>query len=173
MNKILLIGNAPNVLDKELGDVIDSFPLVVRFNSYRIPTFEQYVGTKTDIWVTCDIFPAWHKDYLKVYLCSFARTPDNPLFIKMKEHYPDCEMFPEDVWQEVFKGMGYHAPSSGAVAVTFFMRDYEVYIHGFNFFSGDRHHYGDNVPMGSNHKADKERPYFEKLLNEGRVKWIE
>jgi len=172
MDKILLIGNGSSAIKQEMGDAIDAFPLVCRFNSYRIPSFEKYVGTKTDIWVACDIFPAWHKEYLKVYLCSFARNADNPLFIKMKGFYPDCEMFPEWAWQEAFKEMGYHAPSSGAVATTFFMRDYEVYIYGFDFFSGEKHHYGDSVPMGTNHKADKEKPYFERLLKDGRVKWI-
>jgi hypothetical protein len=169
---ILLIGNGPSVLKQEMGDIIDSFPLVVRFNSYRIPTFEKYVGTKTDIWVTCDVFPAWHKDYYKVYVCSFNRQPDNPLFLKMKGHYPDCEMFPEDVWQEVFKGTGYHAPSSGAVATTYFMRTHKVYLYGFDFFSAERHHYGDDVPMGTNHKADMERPYFERLIKEGKVELL-
>lgn len=54
-NIILLIGNGPGVLASELGSVIDSFAgPVVRFNDYRIPGHEFNVGSRTDIWITCE-----------------------------------------------------------------------------------------------------------------------
>jgi hypothetical protein len=168
--KLAVIGNGPSALKEKRGDEIDMFPLVLRFNSYRIPTFEEFVGTKTDIWVTTDIFPAWHKSYSDVYLCSFARTEDNPLFQKLKGYYPDLKMFPEWAWQETIDGTGYHAPSSGAVAVTYFMRNFDIYLWGFDNFSGPKHHYGDDVEKGTNHKIENEKPYFDKLIKEGKVR---
>ena len=56
MNEVVLIGNGPSAVKEKLGSVIDTFETVVRFNTYRIDGFEDYVGTKTDIWVTCDVF---------------------------------------------------------------------------------------------------------------------
>ena len=49
----IIVGNGTSVLDAELGDKIDSFDNVVRFNTYRIAEYEKNVGTKTDIWATC------------------------------------------------------------------------------------------------------------------------
>jgi len=168
MQKILLIGNGPSVLSRELGEEIDKFPLVCRFNTYRIEGFEKHVGTKTDIWVTCDVFPAWHKEYQKVICCSFHRSQDNGVLIKLRKKYSECDHFPEWAWEETIKGIGYSAPSSGAVAVTYFSKDYEVYIYGYDFFSGEKHHYGDEIDA-CYHNAKHEMEYFRRLIMDGRV----
>jgi len=46
----IIIGNAPSVLLNRYGPIIDQFRTVVRLNSYKIKGYEEYVGTKTDIW---------------------------------------------------------------------------------------------------------------------------
>lgn len=46
-----VVGNAPTELNKGLGNKIDSFQYVVRFNDYVINGFEKDYGTKTDIWI--------------------------------------------------------------------------------------------------------------------------
>ena len=50
--KIVLVGNGSSVLNCENGQLIDSFNTVVRFNSYKIRSFECNIGIKTDIWFT-------------------------------------------------------------------------------------------------------------------------
>lgn len=162
--KILLIGNGPSATSMKLGVEIDDFPLVARFNAYQINEFEEYVGTKTDYWITCSSHPGWWKDYKKVFLCSYHRTQDNKILAALRKRYPDCDHFPEWVWVEVFGDMKFMAPSSGAVAATYFSRDYEVFIYGFDFFMGKEHHYGDNIPLGPNHNPEWELRYFQKLF---------
>ena len=49
---LVLVGNGPSVKDHEMGELIDSYDTVVRFNWYHIDGYEKYVGTKTDIWFT-------------------------------------------------------------------------------------------------------------------------
>jgi hypothetical protein len=49
---VVLVGNGPSLLDGNLGKVIDSFDVVVRFNAFKIKGFEQSVGTKTSMWST-------------------------------------------------------------------------------------------------------------------------
>lgn len=170
MQKILLIGNGPSATSQKLGKEIDEFDGdIVRFNTYRIEGFEEYVGTRTDRWIACDIFPKWHKEYKEVILCSFCRKPDNPLLLKMKKYYPDAHNFPEETWLKTMKMMEFSAPSSGAVAAAYFMRDYEVYIYGFDFFAGERHHYGDNI-NACHHNSEKEKIYFEKLIEANKVR---
>ena len=168
MQKILLIGNGPSAASMRLGKEIDEFDGdVVRFNTYRIKGNEKHVGTRTDRWIATDIFPAWHKEYKEVILCNFSRKPDNPLVLKMKTYYPEAHNFPEWAWQETMKLMNFSAPSSGAVAAMYF-KDKQVYIYGFDFFSGKKHHYGDNL-NACHHNARKEVEYFTKLMSSGKV----
>jgi hypothetical protein len=49
---VLLVGNGPSVLEAELGQVVDAFDEVIRFNEYRTQGFERHCGSKTTIWST-------------------------------------------------------------------------------------------------------------------------
>ena len=50
MNNILIVGNSQTLLEKNNGKRIDAFDYVVRMgDSPRIRGYEQYVGTKTDM----------------------------------------------------------------------------------------------------------------------------
>ena len=48
--KIILIGNAEFNEKDKFGKLIDEFEVVVRINRFRLETFEENLGTKTDIW---------------------------------------------------------------------------------------------------------------------------
>ena len=48
--RIILIGNAELKQDEKFGSLIDEFEVVVRINRYRVETFEENLGTKTNIW---------------------------------------------------------------------------------------------------------------------------
>ncbi|MBE3144977.1 MAG: glycosyltransferase family 29 protein [Planctomycetes bacterium] len=169
MQKILLIGNGPSALSRKLGKEIDEFPLVARFNTYRIKGYEEFVGTKTDYWITCDVHPRWQNEYRKIFLCSYNRRQDNHILIELRKKYPDCDHFPEWAWKETLEGIKFDAPSTGAVAATYFSKDHEVYIYGFDFFAGQKHHYGDGIDAGPNHSPKHEFEYFRKIIMDGKV----
>ena len=48
--KIILIGNAEFKKEEKFGSLIDEFEVVVRINRFRLETFEENLGTKTNIW---------------------------------------------------------------------------------------------------------------------------
>ena len=50
MPKVILVGSSPAVKDVELGEEIDKFDVVIRFNAYHIKGYEKCVGTKETIW---------------------------------------------------------------------------------------------------------------------------
>ena len=52
--KIILVGSANSLLNKENGYLIDYFNVVIRFNECRILGYEKYCGTKTDILCVAD-----------------------------------------------------------------------------------------------------------------------
>jgi len=47
--KIILIGNSKNVLEKKIGNEIDKFDIVVRFNGTPTKLYKEYIGIKTDL----------------------------------------------------------------------------------------------------------------------------
>lgn len=48
--KVVVVGNAASTLSKTNGKLIDSFDVVVRMNKYKTFSYEDYVGSKTDIY---------------------------------------------------------------------------------------------------------------------------
>jgi len=47
---MILIGSGPSVLNKKQGKIIDEYDIVVRINHAKTRGYEEYVGSKTDIW---------------------------------------------------------------------------------------------------------------------------
>ncbi len=53
--KVLLVGNGCSALEHKLGKVIDTeFDLVLRMNRFKTEGYEEYVGSKTNVWVVTD-----------------------------------------------------------------------------------------------------------------------
>ncbi len=52
LHSVVIVGNSLNLLETKRGDVIDNCDIVVRMGSYCIDGYEEYVGTKTDIFCT-------------------------------------------------------------------------------------------------------------------------
>jgi len=50
--KVIIVGNSPSVLEKEYGQLIDSFDIVIRLNRCVIDGYEKYIGRKINIWAT-------------------------------------------------------------------------------------------------------------------------
>ena len=50
-NSILIIANGQSILETKLGAKIDDFNNIARINNYKIGGYEEFVGTKTDIWI--------------------------------------------------------------------------------------------------------------------------
>lgn len=48
---IVVVGNGPKALSQRLGRWIDQQPVVARINCFQTEGFEDYIGSKTDIWV--------------------------------------------------------------------------------------------------------------------------
>ena len=59
-SKVIIIGNSPSILNKERGDLIESFDIIIRINKCATKGFEKYIGNRTDIWATT--YFKYHKD---------------------------------------------------------------------------------------------------------------
>jgi len=172
---IVLVGNGPSVLEKTMGKKIDSFPLVARFNVFHIRGFEKFVGTKTNVWITCADyrFPDEQEDYDWIVFTKLGSgIHKNFLDICKRFNYITQVGYSETV-KEVEKIMGYNGPSSGAMATMFFIQmGFNVFLYGFDHFSTVRHHYGDTCKKGTVHKNEYELIFFNKMLKEGKITYL-
>ncbi len=174
MNKdIILIGNGPSLLDKKNGEEIDSFNNVVRFNNYKIDSFESYVGKKTDIWFTVCCNPKhmesihkykevyahsweWNKEKCKTY----QKISQKRFCIKMERGF-------------VRSNIPIDSPSTGLIAMFYFLSKYKkITITGFDWWSSNKHHYGDNEKRGSIHKPSEEYQVISALINNGLIDFL-
>ena len=164
---ILIIGNGSSLLDRENGWQYDKFDTVVRFNSFKIAGFEKHVGTKTDYWFTVN---KYHKKNIK----SFKKV-----FVHSWEHWEDkCEIYLDlskerdciKISPEVFNNIPVQAPSTGLIAICYFLNFYnKVYITGFDWWENEKHHYGDQEERGSLHRIQEEYHIIKQLISKGSV----
>ncbi|MFX0194526.1 MAG: glycosyltransferase family 29 protein [Candidatus Hodarchaeota archaeon] len=169
--RILLIGNGPSALAKDLGEEIDTFDgKVVRFSDFRTKGYEDKVGSRTDIWVTTSSYGSHLRTVFDdVHVMTWGYDRECKSHIAVKKWFPDTEKFSGDVINKTREIMGFSTPSTGAVTVQFF-NGHEIWIYGFDFFMQKQAHYADNLYMGDNHSPEKEWDYFNKLIQEGKIK---
>ncbi len=169
--RILLIGNGPSALAKDLGSEIDAFDgKVVRFNDFRIEGYEDKLGKRTDIWITTSAYgPHLRNNFHDVHVMTWATDRECKSHLDVKKWYPNTEKYSAKLIDKTREIMGFSAPSTGAVAVQFY-EGHEIYIYGFDFFKQKIHHYSDTLEMSNTHNADKEWGYFNRLIQSGQIK---
>jgi hypothetical protein len=78
--RVLLVGNNLTALARKQGSLIDSYDIVVRFGKGIQPGFEEYIGSKTDVWMTGEFRRDMHKHLKGDTVCLY-----NPSFIRKME----------------------------------------------------------------------------------------
>lgn len=173
---ILLIGNSPMVLDYEYGEKIDNFPLVARFNDFVIDGFENYIGTKTNIWIRTSLetkhnpanFKSVYFAYPPILEHLFgSRNPNLRDTKNRKIFMNNVQVIPTKFYEEVNAKLNDRPnwASSGLLAIFYFIKmGYYVVIHGFDSFSGKKiHYYHDNATVRM-HNPIREKQMINELL---------
>lgn len=172
---IVVVSNAPCLKGSGLGEIIDSFDDVVRFNAFSTKGFEQDVGTKTTIW------SRFHRLEKRPQLASGTR--------RLSRHYPKnkrhaavvagCELIPlqinewckKQIWQKE------EFVSSGLLVFAYLLEEYSV-MHAAGFYRSDlsqkafARHYWQPKRKGKNpkgHQPTKEKILFDRWVEEGRI----
>jgi len=170
--RVLLMGNGPTALRSRVGRQVDEFEgLVARCNDAEVEGYQEFVGSRTDIWVTClaDYPFSYDRFNPSVIMASMPYTC-NENAQKMWNRYSDetsnteIEMWDMswDRWKSVRNQIG-HWPSTGSLAAYYFMdRGFDLHIHAFDHFQTDEHHYFDRTGFRRDHNADCEMTFFAK-----------
>lgn len=180
--QIVLVGNGPSVLNQQNGKLIDSYDTIMRFNFYHIKKYEQYVGTRTDMWWTtvydkqrleeskcCEIIEhSWEWNPIKDK--TFKKISD---FLGYKPRKTEKSIIKE--MQEIDINKTYHCYSSGVIALYMLSKEYdEISITGFDWWENnlqpkDNHHYADNYKVGNNHKPHRELAFIKQLAKQCNI----
>ena len=172
--KIVLVGNGSSILNCDNGQLIDSFDTVVRFNSYKISGFEVNVGTKTDIWFTVNrahINNARSYQDVIVHSWEWSHSKDI-IYQDIKNVRGSLPTYKTD--RKFVKTKFPHiTPSTGLIAIYHFLESYDcIYITGFDWWSTEEHHYGDNERRGSLHNPAEEFKIIRYLQKLGYLKFL-
>jgi len=186
-DQIILIGNSPSVLKTKLGEVIDSFGVVCRFNNFQIKGYEEEVGTKLD-WFACraadDVALPPLKEVEKVlcfisycrYTAAMTRVAND-----IRGYYRErCEVVRPSVCAKLGAMLCVDQPrnqwpSIGIQAVALLAQRFNgIYIHGFSteiVEGGFNDHYYPLKPKDACfHDARKEIEFINSLVRQGKVK---
>jgi len=164
-NNLILVGNGTSLLNNKNGTIIDSYNIVVRYNSFKIIGYEPYVGEKTDIWTTCNSYHANNTDNFKKILIhpSGYKTVLDSIKDKNK-----CEIINKNLIESIPVGW----PSSGLITIYYFLflKKYSnLTITGFDWWKTEKHHYCDTVERGTNHEPLEEYKIIKNFVEDGRV----
>tara|TARA_R110000824_G_scaffold120382_4_gene275647 strand:- start:1924 stop:2466 length:543 start_codon:yes stop_codon:yes gene_type:complete len=133
---ILLVGNGPSANELPLGEVVDAFHEVVRFNDYpQTSEYENMVGRRTTTWVlnedqTGNIRPPMGVSLVRILSEGFSsRFHAETKLVRSHEFIPN--------------------PSSGIVmAQTLIKQGIRVYTLGMDGYSGERRRYWETDSTG-------------------------
>jgi len=165
---VLLIGNGPAALSKEMGNAIDAFDgVVARFNNYATKGYEKWVGERTDCWITtADYRPSCDTHEYRYYLTQ--RTDEKTLASAKRIN---AVLINNNIW----KSMPDYPLSSGAIMTELFLKNNcKIHLWGFDFLSERRgHHYNsDGCVRGPWHDEYKEWLYFHNKYESGDIHWF-
>ena len=130
--KVLLIGNGPSVLENKMGKKIDSneFDLVCRINRGHKQDngelnkgFEEFVGTRCDVWFCSDLRLNLAKQRSKEYSQTFVYFPsfkfNNNIQKEINRDYDNIIILDPLYEKEVNTLFNFspHWPSTGIIAI--------------------------------------------------------
>jgi len=190
-NKIIVIGNGSSVLNKKMGETIDSFEDVVRFNDYKMKGFQDFIGSRTTIWARSNSNRTKNRDWSnfnKVIVCSPEWNYKNIKRL-LKAGNTEGILIPRYDALQLQNELGLPGrvrkkgkwlrgwPSTGLLLLDYLIKHYDcVYIYGFDFFKQinghPRHYYNNKEKMKVTyvHDSEKEKKWVYKKIKEGKIK---
>lgn len=191
--RVIIVGNGPSLQGSGLGEFIDEFDIVVRFNSYRTAGYEKDVGSKIDIYVRCSTALNHHNrtdeewmsykevcftdpwsDPAGAYKAITKRIETLPVRPNMQHMAKDFSKRLRQEMRDVceLKSAKDAHPSSGLRACKWFYRRWGNPVHIVGFDGMDRkkkRHYYPREWKHLTHEPSNEKKFMLHLLQSGIV----
>lgn len=172
--KIILVGNSPTVLYRELGYEIDKFNIIVRLNDYKTIGYEKYVGSHTDILITNGNYIREYKDLSRIKEVFVSCRSFERNFQGIKNYIP-AEIIHET--DNLFHGFNnyktpHKCPTTGLYASIFLLNRYNIpiYLYGINELHISTHYFNNEYKLDlTHHSIFLENQCFKYLLKLGKL----
>jgi len=196
-DRVLIVGNAPTVTDgSPLGEEIDRFAHVARFNSYTVSK-PAFTGSRTDFHF-CNGRQVASGKRMKVVLPLFNASLTHAAYLFFP-HMEDARRITDNLTSDkatawvvdeprllaLMKKLGiafWQVPTSGMVAIDAFLSKHpSVSLHGFNFFQGKKIHYFEEsatqlitswLERFVTHDPSKEKLWVASLVKDGHASFL-
>lgn len=170
--KTVLVGNGGSLLKRSLGELIDSHDRVVRINRCKTSGYERHVGSRTDLWLI-----SIQGGLGRFKWPNTGERPRTMMMYSLSSHQeikttlaglldPTVELMPLEVALEVSRFAGDHYPSTGLTAAIMLK---PCFIAGFDHWTDERNHYGDDLESPRSHHYGRERELFSRLEQLGHI----
>ena len=187
-NDIIIIGGGQSILNHKIGEFIDSFPTIGRINNYKTYGFEEFIGSRTNIWFNGanqglkknKVIP--HRVVVlippKILAEKGGKIHDRIIRRLNTEKY---ELVPKKYMDKFESEVNTQRLTTGTNSILWAIENFNrVYIHGFDFFIDSKTHYNDGkikkwlienglIKKAQKHNTAKEKQYIEKLISQGKI----
>ncbi|KMQ51672.1 hypothetical protein CHISP_1429 [Chitinispirillum alkaliphilum] len=192
---ICIVANGSSILKTPKGPRIDEFGVVGRINNYRVRGFENFVGSKTNVWFNGANqnlkSPEQQAESTVVLIPSSilnrkGEAIDNRicrrLKVKSKDYYT---LVSKEEILSFEQKVGSQRLTTGTKSILWAIgRFREVYIHGFDFFIDSKTHYNDPpltkwlitkglIKKAEKHDMRREKEYITTLLDQGIIRKLD
>ncbi len=178
----VVVGNGPSIQDTTLGNIINAFEEVVRFNNYRLMGYEECAGSRTTIWAT----------FGRGMLPADSEPPERIIFIHGNGGDPASDgkvwRIPATFYNELRAKIRSISkadnpekisPSSGCLVIHWLISQgiHRLHLAGFDHFSKEaskQHHYWNPKAFGPvrDHDGGAEAALFRELALKGRIRYL-
>jgi len=173
---VAVVGNSPNILQKENGESIDNADCVIRFNNTSTDdSYLKHTGRKVDIWVAT---PGYDFKALKTikskHVCLSGYFPykrSSKYWDTLSRHSNTGFLkFPKNVWPELTTKLQ-APPSAGLQCLTALSRsNCRIRAYGFTLdreleTARDKNHFTDSRSRSNRHNWEAESTLLKKLAD--------
>ena len=167
--KVLLIGNGPSILNKNLGHSIDKFDIVIRMNLATTKGYERHVGKKTTKRVVngeCMIrkYAQIPKDTKHIIV---AEPHKNYFYQQLYKKHPSILISDLELLREYKDFPKSNLPTTGFITIYNLLKDHKhLHIIGFDFTNS---HYYEHNNTSNRHNYEYEKKKIKEFIDSGRL----
>jgi hypothetical protein len=190
LNTLLIIANGSSILNHQYGNEIDKFSNIARINNYSTTDYEEFVGSKTDIWFNGANQGLKNRivkpNRIVVFIPAeiLSRKGDaihQRIEKRLDTQRSNYELISSNEMLRYENQVGVTRPTTGTSSIIWGLDNFDkVVIHGFDFFIDSQTHYNENplmrwliekhiVKKATKHNMSDEKKYIESLLLSKKV----
>ena len=162
-NECIIVGNASNILNRELGSYIDSFKNVIRFNRFKIIKWYYIKEVKNYLIKNLEKVTSTTTDLKQALILTTAKDDGKLDSIRKQINI-------EMIYKQYPVPFSYK-PTTGFLTIKYLLDIFpQLNLVGFDF--GKSHHYWGNHGISDvpgKHEWDKEKSYINKLITQNKI----